>query len=289
VDINVNDYDFLTLGSRQEMSMIKLITTVSLVVALIAVIASNQSSIYAYATTEDDGWVEGDDDSQGEISSQEELEDAYEGSQWEDDIGSNEFEEATDNDDENDDELVECEDASLVESEESCERSEALVTCSDGSSAATQAECPPTPAPTTTQTCPDGSVVSVNEVCPPMDIPLKTCDGSIQDCITPYEDFCPAESVAHECELQLPEVMVQCSDGSTPESQELCPTEQLVQSKTCPNGVAIAMIQDYPLPVKELTQEEQQEWNKSCGDAGEQAGESGQAFSKETAEMKQLR
>ena len=82
MDIIVYDYDFLTLGSRQEMSMIKLITTVSLVVALITMIASNQPSIYAYATTEDDGWVEGDDDSQGEISSQEELEDACEGSQW---------------------------------------------------------------------------------------------------------------------------------------------------------------------------------------------------------------
>lgn len=53
---------------------------------------------------EDDGWVEGDDDSKGEISSQEELEEAYEGSQWEDNIGPNEFEKATNNDDDDDDE-----------------------------------------------------------------------------------------------------------------------------------------------------------------------------------------
>jgi hypothetical protein len=84
------------------MSIIKLITTVSLAVALITMIASDKSSIYALATTEDDGWVEGDDDSQGEISSQEELEEAYEGTQWEDDIGPNEFEEATDDDDDDD-------------------------------------------------------------------------------------------------------------------------------------------------------------------------------------------
>ena len=68
-------------------------------VMAITMITSTLTSISVNAGTEDDGWVEGDDDSQGEISSQEELEDAYEGSQWEDDIGPNEFEEATDNDD----------------------------------------------------------------------------------------------------------------------------------------------------------------------------------------------
>ena len=63
------------------------------------------ATVSVYSTVEDDGWVEGDDDSQGEISSQEELEEAYEGSQWEDDIGPNKFEEATniDANDDNDD------------------------------------------------------------------------------------------------------------------------------------------------------------------------------------------
>jgi hypothetical protein len=69
------------------------------------------ATVSVYSTVEDDGWVEGDDDSEGEIASQEELEEAYEGSQWEDDIGPNKFEEATnidandandDNDDNND-------------------------------------------------------------------------------------------------------------------------------------------------------------------------------------------
>jgi hypothetical protein len=49
-------------------------------------------------TTEDDGWIEGDDDSQGEISSQEELEETYEDTPWEDNVGPNDFEEATNND-----------------------------------------------------------------------------------------------------------------------------------------------------------------------------------------------
>jgi hypothetical protein len=146
------------------MSIIKLIATVSLAVAIITMVTSNQLSIYATPMTEDEGWVEGDDDSQGEISSQEELEEAYEGTQWEDDIGPNEFEEATDNDDENDDdenddELVECEDGSFVETEELCEQIETLVTCTDGSSAATQAECPPEPEPVSSfVTCSDGCI-----------------------------------------------------------------------------------------------------------------------------------
>ena len=84
------------------MSIIKLIAIVSLAVAVLTMVTSNQLSIYASPTTEDDGWVEGDDDSQGEISSQEELEEAYEGTQWEDDIGSNEFEDAADNGNEDD-------------------------------------------------------------------------------------------------------------------------------------------------------------------------------------------
>ena len=70
---------------------------------------------------------------------------------------------------------------------------------------ATQAECPPIPTAAQEQlTCPDGSVVSINEACPPTDKPLSNCDGSFQDCITPYGDVCPAGSAAHECELPEP-------------------------------------------------------------------------------------
>jgi hypothetical protein len=71
---------------------------IGIVVALLLI-----PSIAVYGVIEDDGWVEGDDDSKGEISSQEELEEAYEGSEFEDDIGPNEFEEATGDDDDDDD------------------------------------------------------------------------------------------------------------------------------------------------------------------------------------------
>jgi hypothetical protein len=62
--------------------------------AVISLTLTTSTSASVYSTVEDDGWVEGDDDSQGEISSQE----AYEGTQWEDNVGPNEFEEATDSD-----------------------------------------------------------------------------------------------------------------------------------------------------------------------------------------------
>jgi hypothetical protein len=42
------------------MSIIKLVTMVSLAVALITMVTSNQLSIYASSTTEDDGRGEGD-------------------------------------------------------------------------------------------------------------------------------------------------------------------------------------------------------------------------------------
>ena len=216
--------------------------------ALIIMITSNQPSIYASPTTEDDGWTEGDYEGspeEQEEQAQEDWENAGRPGEIEDDDDN----ENDDDNNDNDDGLVECEDGSLVGTEELCEQSEALVTCSDGSSAATQAECPPEPVstfvtcsdgssaatqaecpsvPTAAQeqlqtcqdgsvvsvneacpepetlTCPDGATVSVDEDCPPTDKLLPTCDGSFQDCITPYEDVCPAGSTAHECELPEP-------------------------------------------------------------------------------------
>ena len=203
------------------MSIIKLITTVTLAVALITMITSNSPSIYASPTTEDDGWTEGDyegSSEEQEEQAQEDWEDAGRPGETDDDDNEN-----NDDDNDNDDGLVECEDRSLVETEELCEQSEVLVTCSDGLSAATQAECPsvPTAAQEQLQTCQDGSVVSVNEACPepetltcpdgstvsvdedcpPTDKPLPDCDGSFQDCITQSGFVCPAGSAAHECEL----------------------------------------------------------------------------------------
>ena len=116
------------------MSVIKLITTVSLTVVLITMITSNQLTIYASPTTEDDGWTE--DDYEG--SSEEQEEQAQD--DWEDAgrPGETEDDDDNENDDDNNDNdngLFECEDGSLVETEELCEQSEVLITCSDGSSA----------------------------------------------------------------------------------------------------------------------------------------------------------
>ena len=71
---------------------------------------------------EDDGWVEGD----------------YEGSpeeqDWEDarrpgELGDDDNNEIDDNDNDSDDRLIECEDGSLVETEELCAQSEAPAQC----------------------------------------------------------------------------------------------------------------------------------------------------------------
>ena len=58
--------------------MKRVIVTISLAVAILTIITSNQPSIYASPTTEDDGWAEGD----YEGSSEEQEEQAQE--DWED-------------------------------------------------------------------------------------------------------------------------------------------------------------------------------------------------------------
>ena len=79
------------------------VTIAATLVCLTILLPATIIPLDVYGIVEDDGWVEGDDDSRGEISNQDELEEAYEGSQWEEDIGPNEFEEATNNDDDNND------------------------------------------------------------------------------------------------------------------------------------------------------------------------------------------
>jgi hypothetical protein len=193
------------------MSIIKLIAIVSLAVAVLTMVTSNQLSIYASPTTEDDGWVEGDDDSQGEISSQEELEEAYEGTQWEDDIGSNEFEDAADNGNEDDTENQDEE----------------------------------------TQICPDGSEIQADEECPSSaEESPPICDGSFQDCITSNGDFCEAGSDAHECEIDEAESSsVTCPDGTVATSPDACelppPPEEVFD---CGDGTYAATPEECELP-----------------------------------------
>ena len=53
--------------SGQGMNITKLIATVSLAVTVLTMMTSNQLPVYASPTTEDDGLVEDDEDSHGEI------------------------------------------------------------------------------------------------------------------------------------------------------------------------------------------------------------------------------
>ena len=203
-------------ATRRLTVLLVMIIGVAMIIPSNLAFASPDDGSSDEGTTEDDGWVEGDDDSQGEISSQEELEEAYEGSQWEDNIGSNEFEVATDNDDENDDELVKCEDESLVETEELCEQSETLVTCSDGSSAATQAECPLEPV-SSFATCPDGSSAATQAECPPAPDPCFE-NPDLLECGLPV--ICP-DGGDPLPDGSCPPVI--CPDGGDPLPDGSCP------------------------------------------------------------------
>jgi hypothetical protein len=71
------------------MSIIKLTATISLALAVITMVTSNQISLYASPTTEDDGWTE------DEVDNDEDVEDMYDGSPWEFEDGNDE-EESTD-------------------------------------------------------------------------------------------------------------------------------------------------------------------------------------------------
>ncbi len=211
--------------SMQGMSRNKLIATVSLAVIVITMMASTSTAVLVYSTptTEDEGWVEGDYEGsleEQEEQAQEDWEDA--GRPGDEDNGDdNDNEDDTENQDEETQicpdgsvlpvdqecpqpELQICPDGSAVQADEACpsvaedEPESTFVTCFDGSSAATLAECPPTPEPVIPNTAfaPGFYAESVPET----PEPLPTCDGSFQDCITPNGDFCQAGSGAHECE-----------------------------------------------------------------------------------------
>jgi hypothetical protein len=180
------------------MSIIKLIMTVSLAVALVTMITSNQPSVYASPTTEDDGWTEGDYEGspeEQEDQAQEDWEDA--GPPGDDD----------DDDDDDDDEdpyaglptpeeagetgVVDCGNGVFVNPRDPCPQDEeepVLVLCSDGQ---TQVE-----EDRVEEDCPETNQASATG--------LPLCDGTFQDCVTGNGDVCIAGSTAHECELPEP-------------------------------------------------------------------------------------
>jgi hypothetical protein len=89
----------------------------SIIIAICMVIPASAIA----QTTEDDGYIIGDDDSAGEVSSQEELEETYEDTPWEDNVGPNDFEEAQERDEAREEEQDStndaCEDAGTQDGE----------------------------------------------------------------------------------------------------------------------------------------------------------------------------
>jgi hypothetical protein len=172
------------------MSVIKLITTVSLAVALITMITSNQLSIYASPTTEDDGYTYPDDATEEE---KEEI-DEREQEAWED-AGR-----PGDNDDDEDPY------AGLPTPEEAGETG--VVDCGNGVFVKPQEPCPQDEEEPVLVLCPDGQTQveedRVNEDCPETNqasaTGLPLCDGTFQDCVTENGDVCVAGSTTHECE-----------------------------------------------------------------------------------------
>jgi hypothetical protein len=119
-------------------------------------------------TTEDDGYIIGPDDSQGEVSNQDELEKTYQDTPWEKNIGPNDFEKAKQHDEPQVPipapvkSLPTCNDSDLRYHQRDCKTSFGLtceknnpngddacesdkpvtVRCSDGSTAEVQSMCP---------------------------------------------------------------------------------------------------------------------------------------------------
>lgn len=155
-----------------------LISLIILLVAVSGVVTNSPFSLFVLASTEDDGWVEGDYEGsleEQEKQAQEDWEDA--GRPGEDDESDDDDD---DNDNESDEELYECPDGSLV--------------------------------PLDTARCPNLSAQELRELeeailnDPTAPDWLPECNGSYQDCITEDGDICVAGSTAHECETFNPEL-----------------------------------------------------------------------------------
>jgi hypothetical protein len=213
------------------------VIAVTLMTSAATLMTSAATSVYS--TTEDDGWTE------DEVQSQEELEETYEDTQWEDDIGPNDFEDGTENQDEDDTENQDeetqiCPDGSEIQADEECPSVESPPIC-DGSfqdcitsngnfcEAGSDAhECeiePQSFAPPAEELfdCPDGTVAATADAC---ELPLLSevdCgDGTFaataEDCELPVDcgDGTFA-ATAEDCELP-----VDCGDGTFAATAEEC-------------------------------------------------------------------
>jgi len=107
---------------------------------------------------------------------------------------------------------------------------------------------------------------------------LPLCDGTFQDCVTKNGDVCVAGTTAHECEIDEPESsFVTCFDGSAAATLTECPP---TPEPGIPNPAFAPGF--YAEPVPETPEKE--DGSGDCGNVGEEHGESGKAFSKDSYE-----
>ena len=214
-------------GSGQDTNITKLISILSLTVAVITMITSIQLPLYASPTTEDDGWTEGD----YEGSQEEQEEQAQE--DWEDAGRPGEDE----NEDEEDDEDPY---AGLPTPEEAGETG--VVDCGNGVFVNPREPCPQDEEEPVLVLCPDGQTQveedRVDEDCPKTDqvsaTGLPLCDGTFQDCVTNNGDVCVAGTTVHECE---------CNDDMSD-----CLNHLSQEQKECYDGIIVVADQPCPPP-----------------------------------------
>ena len=195
----------------------------------ITMITWNQLSIYASATTEDDGYTYPDDSSDEE---KEEI-DEQEQEDWEDAGRPGEEEDPYNEDDEDPY-------AGLPTPEEAGETG--VVDCGNGVFVNPREPCPQDEEEPVLVLCPDGQTQveedRVDEDCPETDqasaTRLPLCDGTFQDCVTKNGDVCVAGTTAHECE---------CNDDMS-DCQNHPPQEQ----KECYDGIIVVADQSCPPP-----------------------------------------
>ncbi|MGH9953676.1 MAG: hypothetical protein ACRD5J_18830 [Nitrososphaeraceae archaeon] len=152
-----------------------------LIVGVLGVVTGSSFSLFALASTEDDGYVYPEDASEEEKEEidkeeQKQWEDAGRPGEYDDDNDDNE----NDNKNENENKVPNCDFDEFVNDDNECKK------------------IPPNPA---------------TAVLPP-------CDGSLQDCVTENGDVCLAGASTHECELPNPGDSVVIAGVTFPEDEE---------------------------------------------------------------------
>ena len=181
-----------------------------------------------YAAEEDDGYIIGDDDSQGEVSSQDELEDTYDDTDY--DVDDGDFDEAQERDQDaqeqqNEEEQITCPDGTTISTGDYCPD---VIICNDGTTIAADQQCPsiptaqiPTqlvpvaPEPEQSFTCSDGTIVTGDATCPSTG-PNPYCDkvksGESKSTGTCHDRYDTSETTG----------LASCNDGTQKQDPKDC-------------------------------------------------------------------